>query len=78
MTYRDVDPRQDVEALVDGTWWPAELRAWRKTDDVWEGFVTYTTRDSLGLPENRLAWVAETNLRPAQGQDLQTGASDES
>jgi len=61
--YREVDPREFVEAEVDGTWWPAELRAWRRTEAGWEGCVTYTTRDAQGLPENRLAWLPAASLR---------------
>ena len=64
MTYRDVDPREDCEVLVDDAWWPGELRAWRRNaEGTWEGCVTYTSRDAIGLPENRIAWLAESDLR---------------
>jgi len=64
--YRDVNPREACEALVGDTWWPGELRAWRKAEDGWEGCVTYTTRDARGLPENRLAWLPATSLRTGE------------
>lgn len=65
--YRTVEPRVLIEAFVDETWWPAELRAWRRNEVGWEGFVTYTTRDPQGMPENRPAWIAAQSLRPFQG-----------
>lgn len=41
MTYFGFD-RPDVEVLVDGTWWPGQLRMWTRHDDgTWTGNVLF-------------------------------------
>ena len=63
MTYRDVDPREDCEVLVDDAWWPGELRAWRRNaEGTWEGCVTWT-RPENGMAANRLDWFPADRLR---------------
>jgi hypothetical protein len=37
------DDRPDVEVLVDGEWYPGELRAWYPRVDGWWGNVSYRT-----------------------------------
>jgi len=66
--YRDVEPREACEVLVDGEWLPGELRAWRRRDEVWEGFVTWTHRED-GMPANRVGWFPADRLRAAQDEE---------
>src|SRR4051812_26961331 len=56
----DVKPTKLVEFLVDGTWYPGDLRAWVKLDGRWRGDVTYTV--DVGM--RKLGWFFEDRLRP--------------
>lgn len=55
--YRRAD--EDVEVEVDGTWYPAHLRAWDQRDGVWHGHVAYST----GVAQNRLDWFPAERIR---------------
>ena len=51
-----------IEVLIDGQWWPGELRAWFSNDDgTWRANVGYST----GPGENRLATVPAEAVRQA-------------
>lgn len=52
--------RPDVEVLVDGTWWPGELRAWERRDDGWWGNVQWRTKPG----ETRIDTLPEHRIRP--------------
>jgi len=56
----DVSPAKLVEVLVDGTWYPGELRAWQKLEGRWRGDVVYT----VGVGMRKLGWFLEDRLRP--------------
>ena len=58
---RDFSPVDgpDVEVLVDGTWYPGQLRAWLPRDNGWYGNVEYST----DVGENRLNTVPEHQIR---------------
>jgi len=61
--YRDVDPREGCQVLVDGEWHPGELRAWRRNaEGAWEGCVTWSSRED-GYPANRLGWFPADQLQ---------------
>ena len=52
-----------VEALVDGTWWPAELTHWRRTTTGrWQGWVRYTTAPGMTY----IDWLDQDQLRPIE------------
>lgn len=54
--------RPDVEVLIDGTWYPGELRAWYpQPDGTWHGDVMW----SAGPAQNRLDTVPAERIRPA-------------
>lgn len=57
-----IDQRPDVEVLVDGTWYPGELRQWidsagRRTCDVsWRRAPTQTRIDTFPAETVRKVW----------------------
>lgn len=51
----------DVEVLVDGAWYPGELRAWTSTPDGWVAQVQWRR----AVAENRLSNFHEDQVRPA-------------
>ena len=59
MTTYDVVPPRLAQVLFEGEWRDAYLRAWRRVDGRWRGFVTY----SVGVGMNRLGWFDEDQLR---------------
>ena len=59
--------RPDVEVLVDGYWYPGELRAWFPTADGWEGNVQY----ALTVSEDCLGTFPSDHIR--EGRNFQAG-----
>jgi hypothetical protein len=62
MTYVDLEPDDHREVTVqhsDGLRYPGHLKAYRKVEGVWKGYVRYTTAPS----ETRLAWFEEGRIR---------------
>lgn len=61
--YRGLD-RKLVEVLVDGTWWPGELRSWDQAadDGSWSGMAEWTTEPGSTF----LGRVPAARLRPAR------------
>ena len=55
----DVNPAKLVEVVVDGTWYPGELRAWQRLDGRWRGDVTYT----IDVGMRKLGWFDQTDVR---------------
>lgn len=52
--------RKIVEVLVDGVWYPGQLRSWDQADDgSWSGIVQW----SAGPAENRLDRFTEARIR---------------
>lgn len=53
--YHGLD-RKDVEVLVDGAWWPGELRSWDQADDgSWSGMVEWTVEPGSTYLGRKLA-----------------------
>jgi hypothetical protein len=58
---RVVDPPKTVLVRRDGRWLDGDLRAWRRDDDGWLGFVLYA--ESAGI--RYLEWVDAGRVRQA-------------
>jgi hypothetical protein len=58
----DVTPPRLVEVCVAGSWHSGELRAWRRSEGRWRGFVCYV----VGVGARHLAWVDQDQLRPVE------------
>jgi hypothetical protein len=56
------DQRPDVEVMVDGTWWPGELRGWWDRDGVRLMNVQWRT----GPSQVRLDTVLAELVRPVE------------
>jgi len=54
------DDTRDVLVLVDGTWYDAELQAYRKRDGRWEGWVRW----SVGTGRQHIDWMDQDRVRP--------------
>ena len=62
MTYVDLRPdnTRPVQVLVDGSWHPGELLAYRQgAADLWIGYVRWS--DTPG--QNRLGWFSQEVIR---------------
>jgi hypothetical protein len=60
-----------VEVEIEGSWYPGELRMWRRLDDgTWVGNVQY----SLVVAENRLDTFPEQRIRELP--DVRTRAAE--
>ncbi|MGY1605119.1 hypothetical protein [Geodermatophilus sp. SYSU D00815] len=48
---RAVNPRRQVEVLVDGRWWPGVQHGWRMYDDGsgWRAVVSFVVSTGAGL-----------------------------
>jgi len=69
IVYRPAD-RPEAEVLVDGTWWPAEIRMWvQHHDGTWTADVGYATAPA----ENRIGTFPADRLRAPGGAALETG-----
>lgn len=55
---RLVDPIS-VEVYTASAWHPGELRAWRRAEGVWRGFVGY----NIGPGMNHVGWFDSDQLR---------------
>ena len=61
-TYVGLAPGNYREVQVqhsDGIWYPGLLEAYRNLDDVWEGYVSYSTESG----ETQLGWFEEDRIK---------------
>ena len=69
VVYKYAD-RPLAEVLVDGTWWPAEIRMWvQHNDGTWTADVGY----SMAPAENRFGTFPADRLRAPGGAALEAG-----
>jgi hypothetical protein len=55
-----IEPAFLVHVRRDGDCWPGELRAWRRQDGTWQGYVMFTE----GVGMTHVGWVDQNQLRP--------------
>jgi hypothetical protein len=58
---RPVDPPRSVAVRRDNQWHHGWLKAWRRDDDHWRAFVSYT----VGVGQTHLEWVDAERVRAA-------------
>lgn len=61
VVFEDLRPDRvrEVRVLVDGTWWDAELQAYRRDAEGWKGWVRW--HEAIGA--QRIAWLTEDRIR---------------
>ena len=59
--------RPDIEGLIDDTWWPGELRMWRRTPTGWEAQVQWRDRPgntrittATADPVREATWISKS------------------
>ena len=64
--------RPEIEVLIDGTWYPGELRAWIPAEEgAWNGNVSYST----GVGQTYLATVPEDRIQGCEPGHLKVVAA---